>query len=187
MKFFKFYLGSLLFVFGLGLIPNNINAQDVKLSRQEKKALEQSQLKANFQAIDTLIKRRTFVIEADFLKNQNGARVPVNSILNFIMLDSSKVVLQTGSSYRLEYNGVGGVTAQGRILNYKVEKDSKKLSYNVRFSVMTSIGIFDVFMTIYSDANASATISGLSRGQLTWDGRFQNLYNSSVFKGQETF
>jgi Domain of unknown function (DUF4251) len=187
MKHFRFYSADLLIVFGLILIPYNVKGQDVRITRQEKKALEQSQMNANFQAIDTLINRRTFVIEADFLENQYGNRIPVTSVLNFIMLDSSKVVLQTGSNFRTGFNGVGGVTAQGRIQDYKVDKNTKNLSYNVRFSVMTNIGIFDVLMTIYSDTNATATITGLRQGQLTWDGRFQNLYSSDVFKGQESY
>lgn len=180
-------LGRLLLILGFGLISYNIHAQDVKLTRQEKKELKQAELQANFNAIDTLLQRRTFVIEADFLENQRGNQVPVTSVLNFIMLDSTKAVLQTGSNYRIGYNGVGGVTAEGNIQNYKVSKDTKHLTYTVTFSVMTNVGIFDVFMNISSNTNATASITGLSSGQLTWDGRFQNLYKSDVYKGQETF
>jgi hypothetical protein len=187
MKNLAFYSGILLFVFGFSLIPYNSKAQDVKLSRQEKKDLEKVALFANFQAIDTLLERKTYVIEADFLRDQYGNQVPVTSVLNFILVNSSRVVLQTGSNYSAGNNGVGGITAEGNIQNYKVVKDPKNLSYNVSFSVMTNVGIFDVFMTIGADTNARATITGLSRGHLTWDGRFQNLYDSRVFKGQETF
>lgn len=187
MKNLRFNLGSLLFVFGFCLIPYTGKAQDVKPSRQEKKDLKRAELNANFQAIDTLLERKTFVLEADFLQNQYGDQVPVTSVLNFILVDSSKAVLQTGSNNSSGYNGVGGVTAEGNIQSYKVIKEPKNLSYSVRFSVMTNIGIYDVFMTIGADTNAKATITGLSRGQLTWDGRFQNLYNSDVYKGRETF
>ena len=186
MKSLKFYLVSLLFISGFVFIPYTSRAQDVKLSRQEKKDLEQAQLKANFQAIDTLLERKTFVLEADFLRNQYGLSVPVTSVLNFILVDSSHVTLQTGSNYRRGYNGVGGVTAEGNIQNYKVVKDSRNLSFTVSFSVMTNVGIFDIFMTISADTNASATITGLSRGKLTWDGYFKNLYNSDIYKGRET-
>jgi Domain of unknown function (DUF4251) len=181
------FLGRLFLILGFGLISYSIHAQDVKLTRQEKKELKQAELQANFNAIDTLLQRRTFVIEADFLENQYGRQVPVTSVLNFIMLDSSKAVLQTGSNSRIGYNGVGGVTAEGNIQNYKVSKDSRNLTYTVTFSVMTNVGIFDVLMNISSNTNATAKITGLSRGQLTWDGRFQNLYKSDVYKGQETF
>jgi DNA polymerase III alpha subunit (gram-positive type) len=52
---------------------------------------------------------------------------------------------------------------------------------------MTNVGIYDVIMDISANTNASATISGLSHGRLTWYGRFQNLYRSNVYKGQETY
>ena len=127
------------------------------------------------------------MIEADYLQDQNGSPVPVNSVLNYILVDSVRVVLQTGSNFRSGYNGVGGVTAQGNIQNYKVVKDPKNLSYNVSFSVMTNVGIFDVSMNISANTNATAIITGLSRGSLTWKGYIQNLYKSDVYKGQETF
>ncbi len=186
MKNLKFYSASLLLAVGIGMIPFNSNAQDVKLSKQEKKDLEQSQLIANYNAIDTLIERKTFVLEADYLQDQYGNRAYVNSILNYILVDSTTAVLQTGSNYRMGSNGVGGVTAQGNIQNYQVTKDPKNLNYTVRFTVMTNVGIFDVLININANTNASATITGLSRGSLTWYGRFQNLYRSNVFKGQET-
>ncbi|MGB8489475.1 MAG: DUF4251 domain-containing protein, partial [Bacteroidales bacterium] len=142
---------------------------------------------ANYNAIDTLLQRKTFVVEADFLQNKFGNQRPVTSVLNFIMLDASNAVLQTGSNFRVGNNGVGGVTAEGKIQNYKVTKDPKNLTFDVRFTVMTNVGIFDVLINISSDTNATATINGLSAGQLTWIGRFQNLYNSDVYKGQETY
>ncbi len=127
------------------------------------------------------------MIEANYLRNLSGYQVPVTSVLNFIMLDSTKAFIQTGSNHRIGYNGVGGVTAEGRIQNYKVTKDPKNLSFYVTFSVMTNIGIYDISINISSDTNATATITGLSRGRLTWIGQFQNLYNSDVYKGQPTY
>jgi hypothetical protein len=144
-------------------------------------------LYSNFQAIDTLLKRKTFVVEADFLQDQYGNRVPVTSVLNFILVDSSRVVLQTGSNYRRGYNGVGGVTAEGDIQNLKIEKNLKNLSYNVSLSVMTNVGIYDIFIRVFANTNASATISGLTGGKLTWDGKFRNLFNSDIYKGFQTY
>ena len=187
MKSLKFYLSSLLLVFGLALIPYKSNAQDVKIMRQERKALERDKMEANYHAIDTLLQQKTFVIEADYLQNQMGNQRPVTSVLNFIMVDGPNAVLQTGSNFRVGNNGVGGVTAEGKIQQYKVTQDSKNLTYDVSFTVMTNVGIFDVFINISSDTNARATINGLSAGQLTWIGRFQNLYNSDVYKGQQTY
>jgi hypothetical protein len=187
MKKVMFNLGCLLLVFGLGLIPYNSKAQDVKLSKQEKRDLEQAALQANFYAIDTLLNRKTFVLEAEWLQDYYGSRVPVSSNVNFIRVDKKNVVLQTGTNYNSGYNGVGGVTAEGEIQNLKITKNFKKLSYTVGFSVMTKVGIYDIAMYIASDGDAQATITGTTAGKLTWVGRFMNLYDSRTFKALETY
>jgi hypothetical protein len=126
------------------------------------------------------------VLEADYLENQYGNRTPVTSTLNFVMVDSTNVVLQTGSNNQPGYNSVGGTTAEGRIQNLKIAKDLKTLSFSVSFSVTTNIGVYDVYMTINSNGNGKATITGLTRGKLIWDGRIETLYNSRVFKGRNS-
>jgi hypothetical protein len=178
--------GGFLMMIGLFLISLNGSSQDNKLSKEEQREARKAERLLNFQALDTLIENKSFVLEADYLENQYGNRIPVLSNLNFIMLDSLKAVLQTGSNFRTGTNGVGGATAEGRIDGLKIVKNQKNLSYFLRFSVSTEIGMYDVSMTIFSDNRATATITGLTRGKLVYDGRIQALYNSSVYKGRNT-
>jgi hypothetical protein len=187
MKRVKLYTLVLFLGFMFSCIPGKINAQDNKPTRQEQKEARKAQLYANFQAIDTLLQRKSIVLEADFLSNQYGGRIPVTSALNFIKIEPDDVVLQTGNNSGQGYNGVGGVTAEGSLNSWKIYKDVKHLSYNVRFSVTTNIGSYDVFMQIGANNNATATISGLTRGKLVYDGRIRAVYNSTVYKGQRTY
>jgi hypothetical protein len=159
-------------------------SQDEKFTRQEKKAAKKEQEYANFQVLGLMIKNKSFVLEANFLENRYGTRIPVMSNINFIMVDSLKVVLQTGNDSRMGYNGVGGVTAEGKISNIKVTTNQKSLSYFLRFTVSTPIGFYDVSMNIYSTNYARAEITGLSAGKLIYDGQIQTLYNSRVYKGR---
>jgi hypothetical protein len=186
MKKLALNMGTLFLTIGLCLISFNSNSQDIKLTRQEQKEARRAELVANYQVLDNLLERKSFVLEADFLSNQYGNRIPVTSLLNFIKVDSSNVVLQTGSNNNLGYNGVGGVTAEGSINNWNIVKDFKHLSYNLRFSLVTNIGIYDVFITISADNRAQATITGLTRGKLIYDGRLETIANSRIFKGQNT-
>jgi hypothetical protein len=171
---------------GLLLVSFHSNSQDIKMTRQEKKEASKIAQYANFQVLDTMIQRRSFVLEADYLENQYGNRTPVISTLNFVRVDTSNVVLQTGSNYRLGSNDVGGTTAEGSMQNLKIEKDFKNLCFSLSFSVSTNIGFFDVYMTINSDRNARATISGLTPGKLIWTGRIETVNDSRVFKGRNT-
>lgn len=161
-------------------------SQDNKLTRQEQKAAKRDKQYFNFQVLDTLLKNRCFVLEADFLENQYGNRRSVLSNINFIMVDSLNAVLQTGSNNSYGFNGLGGTTAEGSISGLEIVKNEKNLSFFLRFTLNSNIGIYDVSMNIFSDNRARATISGLTYGKLVYDGRIQTLYNSGVYKGHNT-
>jgi len=63
---------------------------------------------------------------------------------------------------------------------------SEEFTHRVRFSIISNIGHYDVSMVVSSDNRASATVSGMWRGRLTWDGHLETVNNSRVFKGQNT-
>lgn len=186
MKTMKIKAGSLFLVMGLfGLIANS-NAQNTKLTRQELKEARKTELTQNFYILDSLLNAKSFVLEADYLQGTYGDRIPVLSNLNFIKVNESTGILQTGTSFGQGYNGVGGVTAEGNIDSWKVYKDAKRLSYTVHFSLITNIGHYDVLLNVSANTRATATITGLWPGKLTWDGHFVTIDNSRVFKGQTT-
>ncbi len=184
MKTSIFKIGSL--IIGLFLITLSGYSQDNNLSKEEKKAAKKDKDYYNFQVVDSMVKNKSFVLEADYLENQYGFRRPVTSLLNFIEVDSANAVLQTGNNFSQGYNDVGGITAEGSIEGLKVSKNEKNLSFFLRFTVLTNVGIYDVAMTIYSNKNARAEITGLSRGKLIYDGHIMNLWESRAYKGRNT-
>jgi hypothetical protein len=186
MKTMKSNIISLFLITGLFFTFQNTYSQNVKLDRQERKEVRQAQRAANFYVLDSLLNARSFVLVADYLKNQYGDMVPVSSMINFIRIDGPTGVIQTGSNFSRGYNGVGGVTAEGSIGNWEVFRDAKRFSHRVRFSILSNIGHYDVSMVVSSDNRASATVSGMWRGRLTWDGHLETVGNSRVFKGQNT-
>jgi hypothetical protein len=168
-------------------ISINSNSQNIKLSRQEQKEVRKAQMAANFYILDSLLNSKSFVLEADFLRNEYGERVNVVSTLNFIKVDKSNGILQTGSNFAMGYNGVGGVTAEGNVGSWEIDKDSKKSICRLRFNLLTNIGNYDIFMIVTSDNHATASITGLGPGKLTWEGHLETIDNSRVFKGQDTY
>jgi hypothetical protein len=190
MKAHVLKIGIILLTVGVLFTPSMVLSQDftrdTKLTKKEKKEARMAALYANYQAIDTLLQKKQFVLEADYLQGKYGSEIPVTSTLNFIKVDSPNVVLQTGANSSFGYNGVGGVTAEGNIVNYKVTKDPKRMNYVVLFTTTTGIGSYDVIMRIGADATARATITGLSNGSITYRGNIVATYNSRTFKGQRT-
>lgn len=182
----------LLFTAGMLMIPYQSYSQDFsqdrKLNKKEKKEVRKAGLYANYRAIDTLLQQKTFVLEAEFLQGRMGEEVPVSPNINFIRVQSPGVVLQTGTtSYAGSgYNGVGGVTAEGTINNYRITSDEKRLNHTVFFSTTTQIGTYDILLRISADATATATITGMTRGSLTYRGNLVAPYNSRVFKGRNS-
>lgn len=186
MKTVSYKIGSLIMGIGLLLMSTAGYSQDEKLSKEDKKIAKRDKDYYNFQVVDSMITNKSFVLEADYLENQWGIKRPVSSLLNFIELDSTKAVLQTGSNFARGSNGVGGATAEGEISGLKVTKNNKNLSFFLRFTISSQIGIYDVSMTIYSDKNARAEISGLGAGKLIYDGHITNLWESRAYKGQNS-
>jgi hypothetical protein len=186
MKKLNIYLAGLLFVILFTGISVYSASQDTKPDKQSKKEAKKAQRFADFQSIDTLLNFRTYVLEANYLKNYYGSMIPVTSNLNFIRVAGYKGVLQTGSDTRMGSNSVGGVTAEGSINNYKIERDQKHLNFTVTFNLLTNLGNFDILMTVSANNNATATITGSTSGRLTWSGRLVPLNKSRVFKGTNT-
>jgi hypothetical protein len=184
MKTTNFKTVSLFWIIGLLAISLNSSSQETKLTRQEMREVRKAELAANFHILDSLLNARQFVLEADYLSNQYGDRMIVTPNLNFIKLDGTNGVLQTGSNFGFGYNGVGGVTAEGSVGKWQIYKDPKHQNYTLQFSLLTNIGIYDVSMIVSADTRAKATITGLGRGKLTWDGRLETIGNSRVFKGR---
>lgn len=173
----------------VGLFGSTVysNSQDTKPDKKSRKEARKVEMETNFRVIDSLLYTGRYVLEANILQGKYGDRIPVSSTLNFIRVEGPNGILQTGSDIRQGYNGVGGVTAEGSINDYRVSRETKNLSHTVTFNLLTNLGTFDIFMNVSADNNATATISGSTSGRLTWDGHLVTLDNSRVFKGQTTY
>lgn len=157
------------------------------MSRQEQKEARKAELYTNYVALDSVLEMKRFVLQAFFLQNQYGNRINVTSILNFIKVDSTTGVIQTGfNTADPGFNGVGGVTAEGTINRWKLNKNPKKLSYYLRFGLVTNIGVYDISMSINADNSAQATLTGLSSGKLIFNGHLVIPENATIFKGQDS-
>ena len=156
-----------------------------RMLSEERKKQREAELAEKSALVDLMVSQRKFVLEADYLSNQYGRRIMVNSTLNFIIVDSTEGTLQTASMSGVGgSNMMGGVTADGNITQYEVTKAKKSQSYSVKMMIMTSLGIYDIFLSISPDGNASATIGGNWGGKLNYHGRLVPLGVSKVYKGR---
>jgi hypothetical protein len=186
MKTIKINTVSFLLAISLLGISINSFSQEYKLTRQEKQEIKKVRATSNFNILDSLLNTKQFVLEAEYLQDKYGNRIPVVTSLNFIKLNGSTGVLQTGSNSGLGYNGVGGATAEGTVSIWEISRDLKRYVFTIHFGLITNLGHYDVLMRVGSDNNASADITGLGPGKLTWVGHLKALNSSRIFKGQNS-
>ena len=177
------------FVFVLGAFSQEETQQ---LSKQEIKKLQKEQKKAEKAAEEErmaevtsfMVHQQQFVLEADYLSDKYGQRVPVTPTINFVMVDSVAGTVQFGSAEAIGYNGVGGVTVDGRVTKYEYSVIGKKEdSYSIRLILMSSIGTYDITLMVNSQGYADASIRGNWSGQLNYHGKLVPLTLSRVYKG----
>jgi hypothetical protein len=191
-----------IFLIAVTLIFGNISfisGQDGSASRadiKEQKAYEkQKQREArdkerekNIEMTSQMVKLHRFVLEADYLSNKYGVRIPVSRDINFIMVDSTDAVLQTGSAFTLGYNGVGGETVSGRITKFDYGMTGRnKDSYSIRMVVLSPVGVYDITLLINPEGYADASIRGNWSGQLNYHGRLVPLGLSRVYEGHTMY
>jgi hypothetical protein len=182
----SFIARSLFLVIGSVCISGLSFSQQAKMTGQEKKEAKKAKQIENYNRVNMMLDTRNFVLKADYLENRYGDRAQVSPVTNFILVSSANGVLQTSFNNAVGYNGVGGVTAEGTIGSWEVEKNSKKMTFTVRFSLLTNIGIYDIFMTVNSDYRAYARISGLTRGDIRYSGHLGTGDGNQVFKGRNS-
>lgn len=167
-----------------------------ELSKKEQKQLEK-QLKKEQQAeelaqkaklVTAMVEYQQFVLEAYQLKDKRGNMVNVSSNINFVAADSLKGVIQIGSYTYIGSNGVGGVTVEGDISNYKYTIHERSGSYSVSYYLRTPLGSYDVRMTAYSDGRATADVSSTTwGGKLSYTGYLVPPSISTVYKGMTPY
>ena len=179
----------LIFVFAVLL---TLPAFTQELSKKERKQLdkelkkEQKAEEAAQQAavVDAMVVYNRFVLEANTIKDKRGTSLQVSSNINFIASDSISGVIQVGSNTYIGRNGVGGVTVEGSIADYKYSKNEKNGTYSITYYLRTPVGSYDVRISVYSDGRADADVSSTTWGdKLRYSGYLVPPGISRVYKG----
>jgi hypothetical protein len=188
MKKYFILLGMSLAILN-SVVAQEENSVDTKttreLTREQKNEQKRLDAEETAKIVDWMVKNKKFVLEAYAVSNQYGERYEVNSRINFIAIDSNKITIQLASMSGMGgYNGLGGITADGRITDFKINKAGKKSSgYSIQILAMTSIGSYDIFFNVSTSSNAVATIGGSWGGKLNYHGFLIPLSKSKIYKG----
>jgi hypothetical protein len=189
MKTILIFLVAFIFALGAYSQEEQLSKKELrKLEKEQRKAQEAAEAERMAEVTKYMVHQQQFVLEADYLSDKQGFRVPVSPTINFFMLDSLKGTIQLGSAQSVGYNGVGGATVDGRITKYEYTVMGKKEdSYSVRLMFMSSLGTYDITLMVNAQGYADANIRGNWSGQLNYHGKLVPITLSRVFKGQTIF
>ena len=155
-----------------------------KLQKEQRKAEKAAEADRMTELTKFMVEQQQFVLEADYLSDKYGQRVTVTPTINFVLIDSLVGTVQFGDAMAIGYNGVGGVTVDGRLTKYEYSVIGKKQdAYSIRLILMSSIGTYDITLMVSSQGTADAQIRGNWSGQLNYHGKLVPLTLSRVYKG----
>ena len=158
-----------------------------QLQKQLKKEQQQEELAQKAALVALMMEHHAFVLEADRLMDKRGNMANVPSTLNFVAADSVRGVIQIGSHSYVGMNGVGGITVEGDLANYSYTRNEKNGTYSVSYNVRSSVGNYDVRMTVFSDSRAEATVSSNWPGRVSYSGYLVPPGASRVWEGTTRF
>ena len=170
----------------LAIVSGNVYAQEVGLTGAEKKAIQERLDSLMYVKAEKAISKKDFTLEADKVVFKYGQTAFVNTNTNFVSVKGDKSVVQVALNIPVSGpNGLGGITLDGNVSNYEVQKD-KKGNIHVSMNVMgTGISAM-IDIDLYKGSNkASVTISpNFNSNRMTLTGVVIPSSDSRVFKGR---
>ncbi|KXX70165.1 DUF4251 domain-containing protein [Flammeovirga sp. SJP92] len=159
-----------------------------KKEREEKRLIaKQLEMIIHEQAVQG-IDSGTFVLEATQVYDRYGNIENVNSTINFVKVVGNNAIFQLGFDGIVGLNGVGGITMEGKISNYEVEK-MENGRVNVSFNVQGPIMMASMSFTMDGEGNfANVKVRAQTENiELSFRGQIQPLNNSNVYEGMKLF
>lgn len=170
------------------MLAGNIAAQQVEreLTKAEKKALQNRIDSLQFAEAEQAINNRAFTLEADQVVFKYGQTAYVTSNTNFVSVKDDDAVVQIAFNIPVSgSNGLGGLTVEGSVSDYKVRKD-KKGNVLLSFNAMGTGISARIDITLY-EGNHKASVSitpNFNSNRMTLNGVIIPIEKSNVFKGR---
>lgn len=160
--------------------------QKRQLTKQERKAIQQQIDSLQHENAVEAVKDTSFVLEADRVVFKYGYQAYVQTRTNFVMIHNGRATVQVAFNVPMAGpNGMGGVTVEGLISDYKV-KTSKNGDEYITFNVMGTAISAQVYITLY-DGNSEASVDimpNFNSNRITLRGKILPYDESFVIQGR---
>jgi hypothetical protein len=188
-RIFSFMLLGLFFISAFAQTQDSLaNPESKKLTKEQKAAQKKFNDEAKAKIIEWMARNHKFVMECNYVNVTGGPRISVNPTTNYISTDSVNITVQVSSTSGIGgENGIGGFTVDGTVNSYKWRTFGKKNDgYNIDMVVMSKQGTFQVFMSLFPDGNAEASVGGNRVGKINLTGFMMPINKAKTIKGLTT-
>lgn len=155
----------------------------LKLAKKEEEARKREEALARFLSI---AQDKQWVLEAHTVFEKGGRSFPMNPTTNFVSVIGDETTIQLSFNGIVGWNGVGGITLEGKTTKYEVSESKNGITITMT-AIGSGMGPADLLVTIGSDGNGRATISGNWGQRITFSGNFVASEDSRVYKGTPTY
>ncbi len=156
-----------------------------KLTKAEKKAKREAEFAAGKEVNLAVAESRQWVLESGMVFDQAGQSYIMNPNLNFVMINEEQTTVQLDLDALIGWNGVGGVTFDGKISKYEIKEGKSNQGFKISIRSQGAVqGNIDLDLSVGSSDNVQCTARGTWGDRLTFTGRFVPLEESKVYKGR---
>lgn len=136
-----------------------------------------------FLTAQKLIQGKGFMLSGDQLSIDNSPFFNVTSNTNFIVVEGNGATVQISPGIGAEPNGVGGITFQGEVSDFKVDTSRKDAVATFHFRANGGSG--DVRIVLYKNSNkATAYVNAtFYRGKAQLQGQILPLGGTQIMEG----
>ncbi len=162
-------------------------AEKAEMKAAKKAEREQERL-AIVQKSNELIESKYWVLEATRLQLKKGSVQNMNQNLNFVATNDDKGVIQLAFQGIQGWNGIGGITLEGKYSQYNItqpEKEGGGVSLQAIISGATFSGPVTMFLNVRSN-DVEVRLTGSFGERITFYGELKHPDESNVFKRTST-
>lgn len=144
---------------------------------QSKKELKKQKQEEEYQATKKLVESKTFVFEPDWVTTQKGRRINVSGDGYTLKIENNTTSADLpyfGQAQNVSYGG-GGIEFNNMGAEINIENNDKKNKIVVKFNAQEKSESFDIFLTIFSNKNATLSISSSGRNAISFDGKIKEI------------
>lgn len=190
----KLVLFVMVMIFSFGtIVAQTDNPDNAKMTKEERMAAKKAkkeeakrQREENFERFKKYAEDSLWIVEAHTLYNKYNESYPIDPSINFVSMDGKEITVQLSFNNLIGWNGIGGVTLEGKITSYKVSDTNKNVV--IKCSALGSaMGPVDLLASVNPDGYGRITISGNWGNRITFAGYYKPLEEARVYKGMPSY